>query len=458
MDQRLLVPLFRRWWPTILAVTVVAAAIGAFTASQRPTTYESRARLLVGPVNGELDELRAGDLLARTYAELVTSTRVLDDVVDEVYGTSEASRIDAVRRSIRATADGSTRTVVIRVEADDPVESGEVANGLAQALEDLSSEGGVAPDGGRVTILDAASIGVAESRQTLQLGVLSGLAAAVLSVLLLAAFGNVRSRVHDDDEVTVALGVEPLGTLSAHRSLRGRSQLDVVWAPSSERSMDYRLVSRKLELVSQVREFRSFLVMGVDDGTSAAELAANVAYAMSERGTEVALIDADPRGRLTTLVERSRNRTERPVAPGSGIVAGRWMLLAEHLILFGHGGQGPHRMSPASLLQDALEAARTTIVYAPPQEEAPEALEWAGAVDATIVVVDRGRTRVREIRNAARSLHLVDAVVLGSVIDGAGREAPSAATDDGEDTLTAPPTSGLFSSARPDTTTFSSRS
>lgn len=427
MNAATLAPVLRRWWPLVLLAALVTAGLGYLAASQRPTTYESRVRLLVGPVNGELEQLRAGDLLARTYAELVTSSRVLVPVTTAAGADDPEAAADDLRDGIRATADGPTRTVIIRVTGDDPARTADLATQVAQQLEALSAGGSGAPEG-RVTVLDAPIGGEAQSNQTLQLAAFSGLSGAMLVVLALGLFGSAHHRLHDEEEVTAALGAEPIGTVSGHRSMRGRNRLEVVWSPESERAADYRLLARKLELVSRARDIRNFLVLGIDDASSSAELAANVAYAVSERGVDVALVDADlAAGRVGRLVERSRSlQVSRPTSAPL-LDVGPWLLLAENLMLVTPGADA---RSPDEVLADLAEVVEVVIVFVPPQDESPDALEWARAVDATVVVVDRGRTTTHEVHRAARGLRLVGATVLGAVLDGAGRDPAREDPDD----------------------------
>ena len=60
----------RRWWWTLLIATWVAGLAGYIVATRIPPTYEARSTLLVGPIQGDLNTLRASGQLALTYAEL----------------------------------------------------------------------------------------------------------------------------------------------------------------------------------------------------------------------------------------------------------------------------------------------------------------------------------------------------------------------------------------------------
>ena len=58
----------RRWWWTLLVATAVSALIAYLVASRIPPTYEAGAQLLVGPINTDVDTLRASSQLDRAWA------------------------------------------------------------------------------------------------------------------------------------------------------------------------------------------------------------------------------------------------------------------------------------------------------------------------------------------------------------------------------------------------------
>lgn len=100
-------PALRRWWPTLLASTIMASLVGVALSMALPPRYEARAQLLVGPVNASQDAQNAAGNLARTYAELVLSETFLSGAVQQLglTDTTEklrrtASRSVAARRRV----------------------------------------------------------------------------------------------------------------------------------------------------------------------------------------------------------------------------------------------------------------------------------------------------------------------------------------------------------------------
>ena len=73
--------ILRRWWWTLLVAAWVAGLMGYVFAGRIEPTYESSARLLVGPINSDTNTLRASSQLVQTYAELATSQGLLEGTV-----------------------------------------------------------------------------------------------------------------------------------------------------------------------------------------------------------------------------------------------------------------------------------------------------------------------------------------------------------------------------------------
>ena len=65
----------RRWWLVFVASAVLAALGGYAVASRLPKVYEAEVRVLVGPLNTDLNTQRAAGQLANTYAQLASSAR-----------------------------------------------------------------------------------------------------------------------------------------------------------------------------------------------------------------------------------------------------------------------------------------------------------------------------------------------------------------------------------------------
>ncbi len=139
----------RRWWWTLIVAVWVAGLAGFVLGSQVAPTYETRIRLLVGPINTDIETLRAAGQLVQTYSELTTSQPLLESVSRELdlpISTGE------LRSRIRSTADDVTRLLTIRVVDEDPERAVAIASTLGDELIQLAAGGTTRPEGELQTV------------------------------------------------------------------------------------------------------------------------------------------------------------------------------------------------------------------------------------------------------------------------------------------------------------------
>lgn len=142
MDGNVFLPLIRRWALLLVVAAVAAGLVGYVAASRMSPTYESRARLLVGPLNTDIDTLRASGELTRTYAELATGAHVLDRAAAAMGGSVTS---DDLRRSVQANANEVTRMLTIRATSRERALAAKAADAVAQELMRLTSAAVAAP-------------------------------------------------------------------------------------------------------------------------------------------------------------------------------------------------------------------------------------------------------------------------------------------------------------------------
>jgi uncharacterized protein involved in exopolysaccharide biosynthesis len=124
-------PVVRRWWWLLVAGAAVAGAIAWILASSATKTYESTAKLLVGPVSGDYPTLQASGALGRTYAELAQSRRTVEAAAREAGLRLTRREVD---ESVRATSNDVTRIVTLRVRLDDRRAAAALGHALSNQL------------------------------------------------------------------------------------------------------------------------------------------------------------------------------------------------------------------------------------------------------------------------------------------------------------------------------------
>ena len=121
------------WILLVLALTAGAAAYVA--SSALPRTYEGRVTLIVGQSlsasNPDYNQILASQRLSQTYADLATTTPVLDRVI-----AKEALSTTAVEFRRRVTADAPRDSTLLHivVQDSDPQRASDIANTLAAEI------------------------------------------------------------------------------------------------------------------------------------------------------------------------------------------------------------------------------------------------------------------------------------------------------------------------------------
>jgi polysaccharide biosynthesis transport protein len=421
-------PVAQRWWWTLLAATLLAGSVSFLATSNVEPTYESKATLLVGPTNTDINTLQGSVSLAQTYAEIVASgdeefTRALRERELPARGLSS---------KIRASADEKTRILTIRARYDDADIAAGIANTLAETLDELTRADAVVAPEGQVRILEAAeprSSPISPKPELIvPLAAVAGLLIALAVVLLLEYFSDT---LKGPAELAELAGTTYLGTIEASRGHDHR-QGSVFDELSSDAPLAaaYRLLAAKVGFAGRERGPRSVLVVGADehDGPGAGELAVNLAAALVETGKRVTLVDANwEDGEITSAFGLAMH-------PG----------LAELLATLGSASGEPHlarflvNVSPrldvmpqgASVRPDTLEVATAeeligrltgrsdlVVVNTPSIGRSPGTLVWARTVDGTVVAARPEHTTREGLTSTVDSLAVVGANVLGTVLN-----------------------------------------
>src|SRR5687767_11184400 len=192
-----LLPVARRWWLMILASTIVAGCVGLGAASLMAPTYEAEVRLLVGPLNTDVNTLRASGQLARTYAEIATSEPLLATTAERL----ESPRVVPDDVEVDASADEVTRILTVRVRHHERAAVAAIANGLAEQLEDRVDTDIVRPEG-ELQVVDAARPPDAAVAPRVGLtGLFAALAGLLISVTLVLVFEFLTPMVRTEEQL-----------------------------------------------------------------------------------------------------------------------------------------------------------------------------------------------------------------------------------------------------------------
>jgi capsular polysaccharide biosynthesis protein len=415
--------LIRRWWWTLLVATWVAGLLAFVVAIQIPPTFESRVRLLVGPINTDLNTLRAGGQLVQTYAELVTSRPLLESTVDELGLTIDVADL---QENVSASPDDVRRLLTIRVQSGSPDDAATIANTLAQELIQLASGGaGPARPEGELSIIEFAEAPTSAVAPQVSLLVIlasvAGLLGATVLVLLVEFFSD---RVRSSDELQGLAGAPILGSVALPDGALGRQPR--VLFEAGPGSVDFSLLATKIRAIDD-GAIRRLVVFGLRDNDNSGAVAANLAAALVSSGASAALIDAagGSRGISSRLAATGEPGLAELLADPSRTIDDLDPVAVRGVTIV------PGALEPVAL-DGPADATRAldrvaidhdlVVIHAPPAATTAVGLTWATVADAALLVVPADGGGRQPVVATSENLSIVGARLIG-VVALAGRPA-----------------------------------
>jgi Mrp family chromosome partitioning ATPase len=428
-------------WGWLLVLAAVLGGLAASSAGSRGgTKYRATAVVLVGPIGGDYNTLRAAGQQAQTLSQVASSRPVLRGAQRRLGAAAEGS----LEARVAATADEATRLVTITTTAKTASHAALAANAVAAelaakqrastaaiqaaALEATRATGKQAPSAaalkqaaaaGDVTLAAPAQPPSGPVKRAAKpLAAIAALAAMLLVLSILLIWDFFRGRVAVERDMTELTGLPHLATLRRSRRI-GPGK-----AEAQRAAAGYELLAGRVELARPEQRCRSVVVSSAGSGERSGDVAANLAAALAAKGSRVILLDADPDARHVTSVLGLHDRAglgelltsagERPPVADLAIARSR------HLSVVALGAVEGHQLidarRAARVLDRVLEDADIVVVSAGAAGTSAAALAWARCADGTVLLARRNGTRRDELERAKEALTEVGARVLGSVL------------------------------------------
>jgi capsular exopolysaccharide synthesis family protein len=251
----------------------------------------------------------------------------------------------------------------------------------------------------------------------------AGLAAAVLVVVLLEQLDQ---SIRSSEQLVERVGLLPLASVPAW-SARKRGEKELV-AMHEDPSLgeSYRTLRTNILFSAIDRQLRTISITSALPKEGKSRTAANLALVLAAAGHSTLLIDCDFRrpsqhrlfGRLQNvgladlmLREVSESEVITPVEH----VQNLWLLCS------GPTPPNPSELLASARMRDLLSRLTETFTYViidtPPVNLVADALVLGTYTDATLLVVEHGRSRYPAVRAAKESMERVGAKLLGGVLN-----------------------------------------
>ena len=471
----------RKWWLAATAAVVVVGTL-AYVMTQ-PKQYSATAQLLVQPENpgvtqsGSAQQITPTDVL--TELQLVTSAPVKAAVTKQLGTAPDISATQVGQTNVIAvTATASTparastvanayatafvtyrRTVTIdnltaaetQLEQQissidtqihqlqpDPAQAAQVTALATQeaALKDQLAQlqvSGAVTTGGIEVVTPATPPGSPSSPRPSR----DALVAVVLGLLLGMGVAFTVEYVDDtvylkDEVERLAPGVPVLALVPMDSSWKDRAapQVSAVAAPRSTVTESYRALRTSLQFAAQQGDLRTILVTSASDTEGKSATVANLGVVLANAGERVVVVSCDLRKpRLASFFGLDESVGLTSVLLGHTTLDGALQAVpgVANLSLLGTGPLPPDPAelvasgALARLLGDVAARADVVLVDSPPVLPVTDAAVLARVADGTLLVVASGQSRGKELRRALEGLSLVDARLVGIVLNEVSR-------------------------------------
>ncbi|HET8617228.1 MAG TPA: polysaccharide biosynthesis tyrosine autokinase [Actinomycetales bacterium] len=431
MELRDYIGVLRKRWLLVTLLTVLCLAGAAAATFAMTPKYQADTQLFVSTQAGDdASQLLQGSSFSqqrvKSYADIVTSPKVLQPVVENLGLTTNAREL-----AKQVSAEAPLDTVLINVSVRDvsPTRAQQIANAVSKQFIDVVQElekpqgNGTTPV--KVSIVQPAELPQApvtpNKKLNLALGLLVGLALGVGIAVLRETLDTSVKGESDIKDVTDA---PVLGGI-AYDSEAGKRPLIVQNDPHSPRAEAFRQLRTNLQFVDAANHPRSIVITSSVPGEGKSTSTANLAITLAAAGSSVVLIEGDlrrPRVAEYMGLEGAVGLTNVLIGQAS---------LDDVLQPWGNGrlqvlACGPVPPNPSELLgsqpmNDALRELERrfdyVIIDCPPLLPVTDAAVVSRLAGGTVVVVGSAKINREQLRRAMETLAAVDANVLGVVMN-----------------------------------------
>ena len=437
MELRRYFRALRRWLWVLVACPVVAALVAGLVSTRLAPIYEAQVSVLVRPaqplaVDPGVAALTS-DQISRTYAQLMVQRPLMEQVISDLKLETTPERL---AQEIKVTPQPNTTILDVTVDSTDRTLARDIANTLVddfvdqiksiQQQEQTSQQNARSED--NLVVISPAVLPSAPVSPNIPRNIVLAFAAGLLvafGVVLLMEYLDQTIRSDEDLEERAGLvAIGHVGFVAAERASR-RSEL-VILSPRSAIAEGYRSLRTNILYANVDRATKVLVITSPMPGEGKSRTAANLSVALSQSGHKVALLDADSRrpsqrkifGRVRNTGLANLMIQDLPedeiVAPVEGI-PNLWLVCS-----------GPTPPNPSELLGSRRMGAILDhfrqrfdyiIIDTPPVNAVTDATVVANFADASLLVVEYGKTSYRAAQLARQALDRVGARILGAVVN-----------------------------------------
>ena len=420
----------KRWITVAVTVAVALLAAVAILLTMTPMYRASSQVYVAARGDASLDDMIQGSNFTvrkvKSYAELATSPRVLQPVIETV-GLDDS--VTSLAERVQAEQPEDTVLITLTVSDSSPEIAAQTADGIAESLSvvvpelERSSEETKAPVA--ISLVRNATVPLQpvspNTRLTIALGLLLGLFAGVGLAFLREVLDT---RIRSQSDVEKLTDSSVIGAITFDDEAAGHP-LIVQESPGAPRAEAFRRLRTNLQFLEATGGSRVFVITSALPGEGKSTTSINLAITLADAGSRVLLVDADLRRPsvsdylglegsvgLTTVLIGKIGR-EDAVQP--------WGTSTLHVLPSGQVPPNPSELlgsqSMTALLAELGAAYDVVIIDTAPLLPVTDGAVLAKLTGGAVVVVGAGITHRRQLTEALGALHTAGAKALGVVVN-----------------------------------------
>ncbi|HEX8972409.1 polysaccharide biosynthesis tyrosine autokinase [Oryzihumus sp.] len=431
MELQDYVRVIRKRWRIIAAATLVVIAGAAAVTVVSPPTYEAQTQLFVS-TSGTADatQLLQGSNFTqqrvKSYADVITSPRVLNPVIDQLHLKVTA---DDLAKNITATVPLDTVLIQVAVDDRNAEQAARIADALGKqfttTVSEIETVSASAPSPVKVSVMQQPTVPLSpvspKPVRNIGLGLVLGLLVGVGLALLRDLLDTTIKNEQDVAQVTKSAVIGGI----AYDADAPKRPLIVQADPHSPRAEAFRALRTNLQFVDAANQPRSIVFTSSLPGEGKTTTTANLAITLAAAGSRVCVVEGDlrrPRMLDYMGMEGAVGLTNVLIGQAHLDDVLQRFANTEVWVL----GCGPIPPNPSELLGSTamLEVVRQleakfdyVIIDAPPLLPVTDAAVLSTVTGGTVVVVGTGSTTREQLSRSIQSVEAVNGQVLGVVLN-----------------------------------------
>jgi capsular exopolysaccharide synthesis family protein len=421
----------RRGWLPVAAGLALGVLLAALVTLTTTPLYSAQTQLFVAiQSSGSVQELQQGNTFSQarvqSYVETVKTPLVLQPVIDSL-GLDESPASLAGR--VGATSDLNTVLISITAQDSSPVQAAAIAQAVSESLvaavDELETSSETTPSPVKLSVVTPATapVGAASPNIALNLavGFLLGLFAGIAFALVRASLDT---RVRGESDLRRITDAPLLGGISYDADAQKKPLL--TQAPAqSPRAESFRQIRTNLQFAHVSHKSKAVLVTSSLPGEGKSTTATNLAIAIAQSGQSVVLVDADlRRPRVDDYLGLERNAGLTTALVGRADVEDLlqpWGADELYVLTAGQIPPNPSELLGSDAMKQLIlrleEKFDAVIIDAPPLLPVTDAAVLAQQVGGVVLVIGSSKVKIADLQKSLANLQLVDADLLGVVLN-----------------------------------------